>query len=73
MKLLLVSHSGGFYGAEKPLLTVVKGLSERGHDVCVVVPKQGKLGEELKRENISVTVWRYYGWLGRENRIFCIF
>jgi glycosyltransferase involved in cell wall biosynthesis len=69
MKLLLVSHSGGFYGAEKSLLTVAKGLSERGHDVCVVVPNQGKLREELKRENISVTVWRYYGWLGRENRI----
>ncbi|WP_082925947.1 glycosyltransferase family 4 protein [Halomonas sp. G11] len=68
MKLLLVSHSSGLYGAEKSLLTVAKGLVNSGHDVSVVIPSNGKLKVKLDEGGIPVIVWKYYGWLGKRHR-----
>lgn len=69
MKLLLVSHSSGFYGAEKSLLTVAKGLKKFGHEVIVVLPSEGQLAQKLSENDIPCKIWRYYGWLGRNNQI----
>lgn len=69
MKILVISHSGGCYGAERSLLTVVKGLSSLGYDITVTVPKDGWLKEHLERNNIRVVIWKYYGWLGKKNRL----
>lgn len=69
MKLLLVSHSSGFYGAEKSLLTVAKGLKKFGHEVVVLVPGRGQLTKKLSENNVSYKIWKYYGWLGRNNQV----
>lgn len=67
--ILIVSHSAGFYGAERSLLDVAKGLMDRGLRVAVVVPGSGRLLQELAAADIPVIKWKYYGWLGRKNRL----
>lgn len=68
-QILIVSHSAGFYGAERSLLDVAKGLMDRGLRVAVVVPGSGRLLQELDAADIPVIKWKYYGWLGRKNRL----
>lgn len=41
MKLLLVSHGSGPYGAERVLLAMARGLADRGHQVVLDFPHDG--------------------------------
>lgn len=41
MKLLLLSHGAGAYGAERVLLAMARGLADRGHDVVLDLPHEG--------------------------------
>jgi glycosyltransferase involved in cell wall biosynthesis len=66
--VLIVSHSSGFYGAERSLLTVARGLVDHGFDITVLLPGKGRLHDELERKGIKTVVWRYYGWIGRKRR-----
>lgn len=67
--LLVVSHSSGFYGAERSLLMVAAGLVSRGFRLTVVVPGEGRLEDELEKAGVEVIRWKFYGWVGRENRL----
>ena len=70
MKILLISHSSGNYGAEKSLLSIAKQLSIRKHDVTVLVPSEGPLTRELYLLDIKFIVWPYFLWIGK--RLFYI-
>lgn len=41
MRVLLVSHAAGPYGAERVLLALARGLARRGHDMVVELPQPG--------------------------------
>lgn len=55
MKLLLVSHSSGPYGAERVLLELARRLAARGHDVVLALPHAGPAAD-LARELPGVTL-----------------
>lgn len=49
MRILLVSHGAGPYGAERVLLALSEGLVGRGHDVVVGFPHAGPAAEAAAR------------------------
>lgn len=48
MRLLLVHHSAGPYGAERVLNALAKGLWDRGHDLIVELPHEGPAAEAAR-------------------------
>lgn len=49
MKVLLISHGSGPYGAERVLLALAGGLADRGHDVVVDFPHPGPAVDAARR------------------------
>jgi glycosyltransferase involved in cell wall biosynthesis len=43
VKIILLSHDGTLYGAQRSLLELAVGLARRGHEVRLVVPEPGPL------------------------------
>ena len=71
MKILFVTHYGGFYGANKSLLTLMLLLRERyGVQPIVLLPSMGPMCERLKEESISYKVFHYYWWVNYNRGIF---
>ena len=68
--VLLVSHSGRMYGAERSLLSLAKALRERG-SFCptVLLPRDGSLLRALESEGIPAQVTPYYHWIGVGKRL----
>ena len=57
MKTILYFHqSAELYGSDKTLLQLVIGMSLAGHKVIVVVPNEGLLTQEFKKNNIRYIV-----------------
>lgn len=50
MKVLLVSHGSGPYGAERVLLALAHGLATRGHEVVVEFPQPGPAWETARQD-----------------------
>lgn len=48
MKLLLLSHAAGPYGAERVLLAMAAGLAARGHDVTLALPHAGPAADAAR-------------------------
>jgi glycosyltransferase involved in cell wall biosynthesis len=70
-RVLFVSHSADLYGAERSLLSVVKGLKERGSvDPLVLVPRRGPLLERLAAAGVAVRVERFRWWAGPRGERF---
>lgn len=49
MRILLISHGAGPYGAERVLLSLSEGLAGRGHDVVLGFPHDGPAAEAAAR------------------------
>lgn len=54
MRILQIIHSRRFAGSEQSVLTLSKGLLERGHEVWVAVKSGGILAERYDREGLQV-------------------
>jgi glycosyltransferase involved in cell wall biosynthesis len=63
MKIVWFSHSADLAGAELCLLEGARGLAAGGHQVHVVLPMPGRLGDRLQRQGISVSVIAYRWWI----------
>ena len=66
--ILFVSHSAQMYGAERSLLDLVTGLSERGVACNVLVPEEGPLTEALQAAGIPWRVAEYPWWVARRRK-----
>ena len=64
MKVLFVSHSGDFYGAERCLWEAAVALIEKDVTLETVVPKEGELSERLSALKSVVHVIPYTWWVG---------
>lgn len=65
IRVVFVSHTSDLYGAERSLLTLVKGLQRGGGvKLTVLVPRDGPLANELRRAQIQVVVHPYAWWIG---------
>lgn len=59
-KRIMYLHTGAeLYGADKILLTIVEGLDKNKFEPIVVLPNDGPLVEELKKQNIRVEIISY--------------
>ncbi len=58
MKVLLLSHAAGAYGAERVLLALAEGLAGRGHQVVVDFPLPGPAVDLARRLGVEVCVAR---------------
>jgi len=64
-RLLFVSHSGDLYGAERSLLTLLRGLMHMGkYELMVFVPHKGALTQALEAENIAFSILPFTRWIG---------
>lgn len=64
MKILFVTHYGGYYGANKSLLYLANDLKTRyGVEPVIICMGEGMLNEEAKKLGVSVISYKYYGWL----------
>lgn len=63
LKVLYVSHSSGLYGAEKCLLTLVKGLDKNKFIPVAVVPAEGPLKKKLEEHGVKVLVFPLVWWI----------
>ncbi len=64
-RILFVSHSGDLYGAERSLLTLVRGLHRLGtYDIMVYLPADGPLARMLDDDDIAFRVIPYTRWIG---------
>jgi glycosyltransferase involved in cell wall biosynthesis len=62
-----LSHSANLGGAELALAEAIDGLSSRGHEVHVVLPKDGVLqGRLLKAASVTVLHWN--AWVNAPSR-----
>lgn len=60
MKRILYLHTGAeLYGADRVLLTLLKGLDKTKYEPIVVLPSEGPLVSELKANNIEVHIIEY--------------
>jgi glycosyltransferase involved in cell wall biosynthesis len=55
-RILIVSHSGGLYGAERSLLALIEGLDKDRFEIEVAIPEPGPMETRLKSMDIS---WGY--------------
>ncbi|MFO8030431.1 MAG: glycosyltransferase family 4 protein, partial [Cyclonatronaceae bacterium] len=65
-RVLFVSHSGQFYGAERSLLTLLVGLRDMDrYEILVWVPEEGPLTAALSARDLSYRVLPYSRWIGQ--------
>ena len=74
-KILLVSHSQRYGGAEKCLHEAAVGLRNRGFLVIVMVPMNGELKTYLDKDKIDCIIFSYPWWVHFENekRIYLLY
>ncbi|HYE13560.1 MAG TPA: glycosyltransferase family 4 protein, partial [Pyrinomonadaceae bacterium] len=61
MKILQISSARGFGGGERQLLSLTRGLRERGHEVHVALDPDSPLGRALTRDAAAVPCLRADG------------
>lgn len=60
MKILFIFHVPWFKsGASKSGLSLVRGLTEKGHDVLAICPAEGTMSAELRANRIPVSIIRF--------------
>ena len=64
LKVIYVTHYGGFYGANKSLLQLILELREN-HGVLplVLMPLGGKFVAQLEKHGIEYRIIKHYNWL----------
>jgi len=64
-RILFISHSGGLYGAERSLLTLVRGLQRLDrYEILIVLPEEGPLSQVLYDEDIPFLIIPFMRWIG---------
>jgi glycosyltransferase involved in cell wall biosynthesis len=62
-RLLFISHSADFYGAERSLLDILKHIDKTKFEIYLVCPKQGYLVEQATIIGLKVFIINYERWL----------
>ncbi len=64
-RILFITHSGELYGAERSLLTLLKGLQQTGqYELMVFSPEPGAFTRVLNVEGIDVRILPFARWIG---------
>lgn len=70
MRVLFITHYTSMYGANKSMLQLIIEL-KNNYKVkpIVLLPDNGELVENLKKENIEYIVSKFYCWVYQDNKI----
>lgn len=60
MRILFISKYSQLYGANRSLLTLVEYFKSQGEEVCVMLPKEGDMGNILNTKNITHFKFPYF-------------
>lgn len=63
LKVALISHSSGLYGAQRQLLDLASALPSFGVDPVMTLPDDGPLADEAHGRGIATVVLPYRNWL----------
>jgi glycosyltransferase involved in cell wall biosynthesis len=63
MRLIFLSHGNNLNGAERCLAEAVRGLTDEGHDVGVVLPSEGDLAPVLRGFGATVVIVPHRWWV----------
>jgi glycosyltransferase involved in cell wall biosynthesis len=63
MRIIFLSHGNNLNGAERCLAEAVRGLTQEGHDVGVVVPSEGDLAPVLRGFGAAVVIVPHRWWV----------
>lgn len=63
MRLIFLSHGNNLNGAERCLAEAVRGLTDEGHDVGVLVPSEGDLARVLRTFGATVVIVPHRWWV----------
>ncbi len=71
MTIFFVTHYSGFYGANKSLYTLMLLLRQKyGVQPVVLLPTDGPMCEQLRKESIPYKVSHFYWWVHDKKGIF---
>ncbi len=62
MRITIISHDAGDYGASKSLLSIIEYLKSMNYDLFVIVPKNGPFVDLLIRLDINYQIIPFYNW-----------
>lgn len=68
--ILVVSHSAELNGAERTLLQILERIDRERFNPRVVLPREGLLGEEVKKLDIEKEIVPYKWWLTEKSEIW---
>ena len=60
MKIQFISNYSDLYGANRSLVTILRHLKRKGHEVKVLLPRKGNVIKELDKEDIEYSIIPYY-------------
>ncbi len=63
MKVLFITHYGRLYGANRSLLTLVKGLQNKGIEPHILSFEEGEAIDFFKQQNLDVKVVKSFPWI----------
>lgn len=63
MRILIIAHDSGIYGASKSLLSLCEYFIEVGYDLHVIVPETGPFEKSLMQMGVSRTVIHFEKWI----------
>ncbi len=64
-RILFISHSGDLYGAERSLLTLLRGMKQLGtYEILVFIPGDGPLSEACDEEDVPFRIIPFERWIG---------
>lgn len=70
MRILLISHSYGLFGAERSLLQFAERLhADESHQILMLIPREGRLSARCRELGLDVIVRRYSWWISADWRL----
>jgi glycosyltransferase involved in cell wall biosynthesis len=67
MRVCFISHSANRQGADRSLLETVQVVQRNGVGCHVLVPTKGPLIDDIRKLDISYTIWPYYWWVFKDS------
>ena len=56
MRLVFIAHDSELTGASKSMLALVEGLHQKGHQIWLMIPEEGKLSQESEKKGFKVKI-----------------
>jgi len=70
MRVLFICHVSNMLGAARSLLDLMDGLVQRGVNCYVIIPRSGKIIQELEERNIVYRIVPFKNWLSSDSPLW---